>query len=408
MKIAILQDELPSEIVGGAGVVALDLAKGLRRRNHDVFIICATRDKKPEYEEKDGLRIYNIKTRPFGFLKYYLCLYNPAAAPKIRAIFEKEKPDVAHCHNLHAALSYHSLKIAKKFSKKVFITAHDAMMFNYGKLAGERYVKNFDCRASWAEHIKIAGKQYNPLRNILIKHYLLKYADKIFVVSRALESALNQNGIKNTKVIYNGADMDFFRAKEGDVLNFKKRHNLEGKKIIFFAARISREKGPEWLLRAMPHILSRIPDAVLLIIGGGNESYIKNLKETAIFAGSGDSVLFLGQTPYKEIKTIYFAADVAVTPSVYLDPFNLTNIEAMAAKKPVVGTCYGGTPEIIVHGETGYIVNPLNVDEMAEKIIAVLSDERLAEKLGSAGYQRVKEKFSLDKQIEKLLEYYNF
>ncbi len=406
MKIAILQDEMPWDSVGGAGVVALDLAKALCHRGHDVFVICATHRDVPEYEERGGLRIYNIKNRPFGFLRYYFCLYNPQIVPKIRKIFEKEKPDVVHCHNLHSALSYHSLKIAKKIAKKIFITTHDAMMFNYGKLASARYLKNFDCRASWIDNFKTAGKQYNPLRNILIKHYL-KYADKIFAVSHALADALNQNGIKNIAVVYNGVDIGSFRAEEDDVKNFKKHHNLEGKKIIFFAARISREKGPETLLRALPHILRRIPNAVLLIAGDGNESYVKILKNIAASAGLENAVLFLGRVPYEEIDKFYFIADVAVTPSIYLDPFNLTNIAAMAAKKPVVGTCYGGTPEIVLDGKTGFIINPFNIEIMAEKISNLLEDEQLSEAFGAEGNKRVKEKFSLEKQVDETLRYYN-
>ena len=94
-------------------------------------------------------------------------------------------------------------------------------------------------------------------------------------------------------------------------------------------------------------------------------------------------------------------------PSIYLDPFPRINLEAMASKKPVVGTCFGGTPEVVINNQTGYIVNPLNAEMMARKIIDLLKNFQKAKKFGEAGYQRVINEFSLEKQVKITLEYYN-
>ena len=83
------------------------------------------------------------------------------------------------------------------------------------------------------------------------------------------------------------------------------------------------------------------------------------------------------------------------------------NIEAMAASKPVVGTRFGGTPEIVIDNETGYIVNPLNDKLMADKILNLLEDKTKAETFGGNGRKRVEENFSLSKQIDKLFNFYN-
>ena len=106
------------------------------------------------------------------------------------------------------------------------------------------------------------------------------------------------------------------------------------------------------------------------------------------------------------MKTAFFASDVCVTPSIYFDPFNLFNIEAMAAGKPVVGTCFGGTPEIVANNETGYIVNPLDEKLMAGKILDLLNNREKADSFGSAGRKRAEENFSLSKQADKLISYY--
>jgi len=78
----------------------------------------------------------------------------------------------------------------------------------------------------------------------------------------------------------------------------------------------------------------------------------------------------------------------------------------MACRKPVIATYFGGSREAVKDGETGYIVNPFNIEELAEKIIYLLKNPEIAEKFGEAGYERVKEKFSLEKMMQNYLRWY--
>lgn len=402
MKIAVLQDDFPPENTGGAGIVAYQLAVGLKERGHDVFIITTTVQEEDESVNYQGLRVYRLRCWPFGFWRFYFCLFNLAVLGKVKKILQKEKPEVVHCHNLQSALSYHCLSLAKKNAKKVFLTAHDTMLFTYGKLATGQYLKNFDYHFSILDQIKQAGKRYNPLRNILIRHYL-KRVDKIFAVSHSLRQALNTNGIDNVEVIYNGVRTDDFQTAEAEVAQFKKQNNLENKKIIFFGGRVSKPKGAEQILEAMPLIKNKITNAVLLI-AGAEDNYLDYLKRKSCQLAIKEDVVFLRTVPHHQMKIIYTASQIVVVPSIYLDPFNLFNIEAMACKKPVVGTCYGGTPEIISDGETGYIVNPLRLSELAGRIIQLLSNENLSASFGKRGFERAKEEFSLEKQVNNVLQ----
>ena len=76
------------------------------------------------------------------------------------------------------------------------------------------------------------------------------------------------------------------------------------------------------------------------------------------------------------------------------------------SKKPVIGTCFGGTKEIIIDNNTGYIVNPLDTQTMAEKIIDLLKNSQKAIQFGKAGYNRVEQEFSLEKQTNKYLKWF--
>jgi glycosyltransferase involved in cell wall biosynthesis len=225
-------------------------------------------------------------------------------------------------------------------------------------------------------------------------------------VSYALKNFLNANGIGNVEVIYNGIKVEDFETKIDEVVEFKKRYNLFNKKIIFFGGRVSKSKGAEKILEAMRLIVKMAKDAMLVIAGGGG-NYLNHLKNLSQKLNINDYVLFLGQVPHNQMRIIYDAADIVVVPSLYLDPFPTVNLEAMACKKPVVGTCFGGTPEIVQDGVTGYIINPFNVEEMVEKIVDLLENPEKAKQFGEAGYKRVRDDFSLDKQLETMLRWYN-
>jgi glycosyltransferase involved in cell wall biosynthesis len=107
-----------------------------------------------------------------------------------------------------------------------------------------------------------------------------------------------------------------------------------------------------------------------------------------------------------EVRIAYAVANVIIVPSLYLDPFPRIVIEGMATGKPIVGTCYGGAPEIIENGVTGYVVDPHSVKELANKTIDLLRNPKKAEEFGRAGYERVKEKFNLDDKVKEYIVVY--
>ena len=403
MKILILSDNFFPFNKGGASKVALDLAYGLEKAGGQVFVLTTCREKKNEkIINYQGLKVFRIYSNYHERWRAYLSLYNPQTIKKTERIIKEINPDVVHAHNIHYYLSYYSLKIARQYSKAVFLTVHDAMIFNYGKLATQRYLKNLDVRTYWWDHLKQARKRYNPFRNILIRYYL-RYVDKIFAVSYALKEALNQNGIKNIEVIYNGIDTDEWRVDNDRINDFKRKYNLFNKKIVLFGGRLSDLKGGEQIMKVMGKVVKRVPEAILLVAGRG-DNYVQKI--LALAKSKDIPLIFAGWLERDELKAAYFSSNIVVTPSLCLDTFNMINLEAMASEKPVVGTCFGGTSEIVKDGVTGYIVNPFNTEKMAGEIIGLLRDHEKAEKFGKAGYQRVKKYFSLDSQIKKTIAWY--
>jgi len=409
MKILILSDSFPPESKGGAEVVVFKLAKGLRKFGEQIYIITTTQEKSQVgHFDYQGLTVFRIYADYHERWRAYLSLYNPQTVSRVKVIIKQIQPDIIHIHNIHYYLSYHCFKIAKKYSQAVFLTAHDVMSFHYGKLVefinfnDLSIPKSFNYRIAPWQQIKRFKKRYNPLRNIIIRHYL-KYIDKIFAVSYTLRNALNQNNIENVEVIHNGVDTAQWQVNSDKLKNFKKKYNLFNKKIIFFGGRLSDWKGGGKILRAVEIAAKHLPELVLLV-AGKKDNYAQRMLEIA--KNQGLRLTLTGWLEEDELKAAYFCSDIAVTPSLCLDTFNMINLEAMACQKPVVGTCFGGTPEIIVNSQTGCIVNPLNIQTMAEKIIDLLSNPSKAKQFGANGFQRVKNNFSLKKQIFKTLKWY--
>jgi len=393
MKILILQDYIPPVSFGGDGIIALGLAKSFKNAGHDVAIITTVQKKKGEgVSEENGLKIHKLYSSYHLRWRSYISIYNPKVLGEVERIINEYKPDVVHVHNIHYHLSYYSLKLAKKSGAKVFLTAHDTMLFHYGKLDKPEKI------SPWAQFRKYK-RRYNPLRNTLIRHYL-KYVDKIFPVSRALEEALNQNGITNTEVIHNGIDVSEWQMDEASVETFKAKYGLHNKRVMLFGGRLSAAKGGHEAVKALAKVIKKIPNAVLLVLGSENE-YSKEMIGLASNLGISKTIIFTGWISGQELKSAYHASDVVLVLSTYLDPFPTVNLEAMASLKPVVGTFFGGTPEVVMDEKTGYIVDPRDTENVADKIIKLLSERNT---FGTTGYQRIKKDFSLGKTSKSYLD----
>mgnify|MGYP001586741353 CR=1 FL=1 len=380
MRILFILDEFLPENSGGAANIAFGLAKGMIKLNHDLLVLTAIYNPEKVGDiEIEGVKIKRILTYPFGRLRNFKNLKNRRILNESEKIIREYRPDVVHIHTLHHRFSYGVIGLAKKLSKTVFLTFHDAQIVFNGKL----FPKN-DYKITWFDNLKKDGLGYNPLQRFFIKR-ALKNADKLFAVSNALKKALEINGIGNIKVIHNGINFNEWPMDE-----------FQGNNILFIG-RVDEAKGANVLIRIMGAINSKIPDANLIIVGD------ENFK-----AGDNKNIKTLPwQYDRSEVKKIFTKAKIVVVPSLYLDPFPTVNLEAMAASRPVVGTCFGGTPEVVVDNETGHIVNPYDEKKLIEKIIDLLENPDRMKLFGSNGRKRIEKFFSLEKQIQETLTIYN-
>jgi len=390
MRILILNDSWLPEAEGGAGRVAFDMAEELIRRGEEVRVVTTTRNKNEVGEfEYGGIRGKKIYVDYNERWRAWKSLYNFKVVKELRGVLKEFKPDVIHLHNIHFYLSYACLKVVKKSGAKVFLTAHDVMSFSYGKLRTKKYLENGNYKLNWIDNLKQARKRYNPFRNIIIKYYL-GFADKILAVSEALKEALEINGIKNVEVLYNGIDIEKWEIKEEVAEKFKRERGLDGKKVVLFGGRLSEAKGIKQIKKAMKIVKEKVSEA-----------------ELAVFGGEIEEVVSLGWIEGKELREAYRMSETVVVSSVCFDSLPTVILEAMASKKAVIATKFGGSREIVEDGKMGYIVNPFDVEEMSEKIIELLEDDNKRLRFEERSYKRVKDKFSLEEQVGKLVRIYN-
>ncbi|MER7723828.1 glycosyltransferase family 4 protein [Streptomyces sp. NPDC096323] len=204
-----------------------------------------------------------------------------------------------------------------------------------------------------------------------------------------------------------GVDEKTFHPDSGGD-RVRARLGLTDRPVVVCVSRLVPRKGQDTLILAMPAILAEVPDAVLLIVGGG--PYAGELRKLAAQTGVGDSVRFTGPVPWEELPAHYGAGDVFAMPcrtrrgGLDVEGLGIVYLEASATGLPVVAGDSGGAPDAVLDGETGWVVRGGSAEESAERIVALLGDAELRQRMGERGRAWVEEKWRWDLLAERLRE----
>jgi glycosyltransferase involved in cell wall biosynthesis len=180
--------------------------------------------------------------------------------------------------------------------------------------------------------------------------------------------------------------------------------------LIVFVGTLCEKKGIRQLVRAMPEIIAAVPNAHLVAYGrdyvdpatGG--SYRESLRRE-LGPISQDRVKFMGHTQNGSLPSKLASAQVLVYPS-HMEAHPVAWLEGLAMGKAVVASKTGPGPEVIEHGVSGLLCDPHDPHAIAEAVIAILSDEALANRLGTAARERALKEYALDKLVVKNEEFY--
>ncbi len=186
-------------------------------------------------------------------------------------------------------------------------------------------------------------------------------------------------------------------------VNTPRRANNKSKDkfVIGNVSRLTKEKGQEYLIKAMPYVLKEIPNAEILIIGEGPDR--KHFQNLISELNLNTKVKLLGFV--RDVDEFYQRMDLFVFPSVWdLEGFGLVIIEAMSHKIPVIASNIGPVPEIVIDDKTGILIDPGDEKAIARKIIYMAKDPVRKIKMAESGYQRFIEKYTLDRSAKSVME----
>ena len=395
MRILLLNDDALPFARGGAAVIVDKLQRAYAAQGHETLLVTT------HQKEGEGIlrqdTVIRLPSRYPLQERHRHCLGDAAMSAILRTVFAEWKPDAVHAHNVHTHLTYESLRIAREFTEQIVLTAHDTFLASFARVSGPRFerlaLQSKPMRMHWWEHLMTASRKYWPPRNAAIRTILRESGTQVIPISNAVAQFLSVNGIRTSAVIPNGIEPWETPSNE-ELARFRNAHGITDS-VILFAGRVREDKGISALLATIPQVLREKPDAQFLICGVREdvEPFLSSMDDAARRA-----VRCTGWLSPAETRLAFFMSDIVTVPSLYLDNFPTVNLEAMMAGKPVVGTVFGGTPEIVANGKTGWIVNPRDTRTYTEKLLSLLKNLSLAREMGERGRERVRTAFGMDRQ----------
>jgi len=382
MRVDILSKEYPPQVYGGAGVHVAELVRALRARGDvDTRVRCFGGPR-----EEAG-------TTGYGDLPQ-LAPANPAIVTlgvDLTMVGDCVGADLVHSHTWYANMAGHLASLLAGVPHVVSAHSLEPMRPWKAEQLGGGYAVS-----SWAERAAYEG------------------AAAVIAVSAGMRldvlSSYPSIDPAKVHVVHNGIDSQLWqRDSSAQALEALRRHGVDpARPSVVFVGRITRQKGLPYLLRAV----AELPPEVQLVLCAGAPDTPQLMAEVeALMAGlrrDREGVVWITEMlPRAEVIALLSAATVFACPSVY-EPLGIVNLEAMACELAVVATATGGIPEVVVDGETGWLVPieqvadgsgvPVDSDrfvgDLAWALNQAVSDPQRARRFGQAGRRRAVESFS--------------
>ena len=346
---------------GGAEKVVARTVTLLDRKRYDPIVCCLWKSGPVAEEiERKGVKVICLGARSRLDL---------TVVPKLFRLLKREEIHIIHSFLFHANMLGRIM----------------------GRLAGVPVILSSE------RTMEMEGKH-----RLLVNWLTSPLADKIITVSEAVREFASDNiGIAPDKLItiYNGVDLSEFAPnpnREG-IEEAKRELGIDpSRMVVGTVGHLEEEKGCEYLLRAAAQVSVQDGKVTFLLVGDGSQrARLENLAEDLSISSK---VLFMGYR--NDIPRILSVMDIFVLPSLYEGLPNAL-LEAMAACRPVVATQAGGVPEVVVEGETGFLIPPRAPGALARAICVLLEDRERAREMGMAGRKRVERLFSVETMVAK-------
>lgn len=324
---------------GGSGVVATELGKALADKGHLVHFISYSLPMRLE-SFSNNIIYHEVELSTYPLFEFPM--YTLALASKMVEVAQYEKIDIFHCHYAipHATSAYLAKQMLGQPNIKVITTLHGT-------------------------DITLVGLEPSFLP---VMKFSIEQSDGVTAVSRFLreKTLTNYNIEKDIEVIPNFVDVEKFRRTPSETIRAQCAPN--GEKIIVHTSNFRPVKRVVDVISIFNDIQKKIPSKLILIGDGPDRSQCELLAREL---GIHQHVKFLGKQT--ELVPVLSNADLFLMPS-QSESFGLSALEAMACEVPVVSSSVGGLPELVLHGQTGFIAEIGDIDRMARYAIDLLSN----------------------------------
>ena len=253
----------------------------------------------------------------------------------------------------------------------------------------------------------------HPLSTAIRLVVLCSRRTRIVAISKAVAQSFRGTILRTTKayagaIILNAVDSERFHPDPTSRPRARQELNLDdADQVIGIVGQLTPRKGQLELLEAFALVLQQLPRATLVVVGAPlfnqDEDYLRRLEHSVETFGIGERVRFLGAR--HDIAPIMGALDLLVVNSL-VEPFGLVVLEGMACGTPVLATAVDGIPEIITHGEDGWLVPPRNASRLASAIVQLISQPKLRAGLSALALERVSSQFTAERYMRELQAFY--
>jgi len=398
LKVCILTSSFPRFACDSAGVFIYHLCRNLINKGVEIEIICPHENGCRFIEDWEGIKINRF---PYFYpLRYQKLAYGSGILKNIKS---NSSVKIQLPFFIISEIFYTLRRLM--VSKPDLVHAHWSLPQGLTGIICKK-VLGVPCITT------VHGSDVYGLRHPFLKAVNAKviiHSDLCTANSKATAGmARTISARKDIKIVPMGVNPDFFKKSSFNKDALKKRIEIDGK-VILFVGRLIDLKGVDYLIKAAPKVIKRFPKARILLVGSGprKDCLVKLTRDLNL----ENNVVFIEQVPQNELLKYYYLADIFVLPSIVneegeTEGLGVVLLEAMACEVPVVGSGVGGIPDIIKDHETGLIAGQKDPDSLAEKIIKLLSNDRLRTKLIKNGKKLIEEKYSWDVISDKFLNVY--
>jgi glycosyltransferase involved in cell wall biosynthesis len=363
--------------IGGAETVVGETAPLLRASGADVHVLTRRYPGTLPLEDVDGVRVHRFSA-PGGTNVFHKAVASIVFTLRALPLLRKLRPQVIHAHEL---LSPATTAVAAKalFGGAVIATVHGG---GHGPHSELTRLMN-----------KPAGRQRLRLYRRMVDCFLS--------ISHDIDQQLDELGIPASRrvLLSNGVNSAHFVPTDPTQKEIRRRELglPPAAPLALFVGRLAPEKRLDRLMQLWPGVRQAHLQACLVILGEGPEE--QKLKELA-----GDGILFPGST--HDVIPWLQAADLFILPSE-AEGISMALLEAMSCALPVLATDVGGNPELVTHGETGWLVPPDDEPAMRRAVQTLLGDSDLREQLGKNARRYVEANYALTNSAARLLALYH-